>query len=78
MFGTCCQVRVGTTAEGAAAASIVEGKTFTANTRMGDERVENLFAAPLQARFVRIYPTDWSQHVSMRAGVLIDGGELEN
>eukprot|EP00961_Rhodomonas_salina_P197483 2664771-Rhodomonas_salina.1 len=43
------------------------GATFTGNTNQNTE-VPNLFAAPVQAAYVRIYPQTWNSHMSMRAG----------
>eukprot|EP00961_Rhodomonas_salina_P000542 7568-Rhodomonas_salina.1 len=43
------------------------GATFTGNTDQNTE-VSNLFAAPVQAAYVRIYPQTWNTHMSMRAG----------
>eukprot|EP00961_Rhodomonas_salina_P197482 2664770-Rhodomonas_salina.1 len=43
------------------------GATFTGNTNR-DTLVSSLFAAPVQASYVRIYPQTWNSHMSMRAG----------
>jgi len=36
-----------------------------------DDRVQSTFPAAVQARYIRIYPTAWNNHMSMRAGVLV-------
>ncbi len=44
------------------------GKRFAANTDT-NSRVKNLFVHPVLARYVRILPTNWYSHISMRGAV---------
>ena len=47
------------------------GTVFDGNRYDSTDHIEdNVFAHPVEARFVRIEPTAWNQHISMRAGVL--------
>ena len=46
------------------------GRVFSGNNNR-HTKVENLFDAPLKARYVRIMPWTWHGHISMRAGLLV-------
>jgi hypothetical protein len=50
------------------------GEIFT-STSTGDAISTAMLAQPIQARFVRIYPQTYTNHMSMRAG-LVTGGDL--
>eukprot|EP00961_Rhodomonas_salina_P231425 3125867-Rhodomonas_salina.1 len=49
------------------------GYAFPGNTDSNTE-VSTLFAGPVQARYVRIYPQQWVTYMSMRAGVILQAG----
>ena len=51
------------------------GKIFTGNVvgEGADTKVQNNFAAPVQARYVRIHPVSWNGAIAMRAGVYLEG-----
>jgi hypothetical protein len=51
------------------------GVTFTGNVVGSDRnvKVQNEFAAAVQARYVRINVVSWDGHLSMRAGVYLEG-----
>jgi len=53
------------------------GKIFKANTAANNVKVENKFASPISARFVRIVVQSWHSHISMRAAALVCGGSWE-
>ena len=42
---------------------------YESNNR--SEVVEVIFSSPFIARYIRIYPQTWNEHMSMRAGALI-------
>jgi len=46
------------------------GKVFTGNSNRSTQ-IEQKFAKPVMARYVRIWPQSWQGHVSMRAAVLV-------
>ena len=45
------------------------GRIFQANT-VHDVKVRNVFDTPVEARYVRIYPLEYSSAMNMRAGVM--------
>eukprot|EP00497_Spongosphaera_streptacantha_P003055 TRINITY_DN36_c0_g1_i2.p2 TRINITY_DN36_c0_g1~~TRINITY_DN36_c0_g1_i2.p2 ORF type:complete len:210 (-),score=56.68 TRINITY_DN36_c0_g1_i2:27-656(-) len=47
------------------------GKLFGGNSNRST-KVEQTFAKPVMARYVRILPMSWTGHVSMRAAVLVE------
>eukprot|EP00930_Biecheleria_cincta_P035475 TRINITY_DN24396_c0_g2_i1.p1 TRINITY_DN24396_c0_g2~~TRINITY_DN24396_c0_g2_i1.p1 ORF type:complete len:4398 (+),score=706.18 TRINITY_DN24396_c0_g2_i1:1156-13194(+) len=47
-----------------------DGRLFAGNTNAQDY-VTQYFSTALRARYVRIYPTKWERHISMRAGLLV-------
>ncbi|KAK3239336.1 hypothetical protein CYMTET_50730, partial [Cymbomonas tetramitiformis] len=61
--------------DGSTWADVDGGFTFVGNTNR-DSRVQNTFVAPIAARYIRIYPTSWYSHISMRSGVLVKQGQL--
>tara|TARA_Y100000389_G_scaffold125911_1_gene123290 strand:+ start:92 stop:1195 length:1104 start_codon:yes stop_codon:yes gene_type:complete len=44
----------------------VDGKTFPGN-KDRNTKVTTTFSKPVRARYIRIYPQTWQQHISMRA-----------
>jgi hypothetical protein len=44
----------------------VDGKTFTGNVDK-NSKVTTTFSKPVRARYIRIYPQEWNDHMSMRA-----------
>ncbi|EKX33786.1 hypothetical protein GUITHDRAFT_81139 [Guillardia theta CCMP2712] len=46
------------------------GRIFVGNND-ADTRVISKFSAPVKAKYVRIFPLDWDNHPSMRAGLLV-------
>jgi hypothetical protein len=49
-------------------------KQFLGNSAV-DDKIGNLFVNLIAARYIRILPTNFSKHTSMRAGLLIVSGE---
>ena len=50
-----------------------EGKTeFNGNTDKSTEK-DNKFKTPIEARYIRIYPTEWNNTISMRTGYIKKG-----
>jgi hypothetical protein len=45
------------------------GKVYTGNTDM-ETQVDVTFDAPVDARYIRIYPQTWNNHMSMRADIV--------
>ena len=45
------------------------GKVYTGNTDR-DTQVDVSFAAPVDARYIRIYPQTWNGHMSLRADIV--------
>merc|ERR1711871_779005 len=52
------------------------GKIFAANSAANNFKVFNKFAKPVNARYVRIVVETWSNHISMRAAVLLCQKEI--
>jgi len=50
------------------------GVVFGGNGEAGDQVVWNHFNVVVTARFVRIEPVDFEDHICMRAGVYIERG----
>ena len=48
------------------------GKVYTGNTDM-DTQVDVTFDTPVEARYIRIYPQTWNNHMSMRADIVAGG-----
>ena len=47
----------------------IDGKTFPGN-RDRDSKVTTTFSKPVRARYIRIYPQAWQNHISMRADII--------
>ena len=62
---------VSVSSDGSSFTAVDGGFTFTGNVANGNNVVRNSFAAVVTARYVRIEPKTWSQHISMRAGVYL-------
>jgi len=45
------------------------GKIYTGNTDMTTQ-VDVTFDAPVDARYIRIYPQTWNNHMSLRSGLI--------
>eukprot|EP00961_Rhodomonas_salina_P181406 2448652-Rhodomonas_salina.1 len=52
----------------------VDGAANFAGNSNRNTEVSIPFAAPVQARYVRLYPQAWSGYMSMRAGVILQAG----
>ena len=50
-------------------ADVESGKVYTGNTDMTTQ-VDVTFTAPVEARYIRIYPQTWNNHMSMRADIV--------
>ena len=53
------------------------GAIFTGNTD-GATQVEARFATPVTTRYIRIYPQTWSNHPSLRAGLITNSTRKES
>ena len=47
----------------------IDGKTFPGNVDK-NSKVTTTFSKPVRARYIRIYPQTWSNHISMRADMI--------
>ena len=63
--------KVQVSGDGSSWSDVDGGQVFTANSAANNDKVENLFASPVSARFVRIVVQTWNRHISMRSGVLV-------
>merc|ERR1712072_1640999 len=73
--------KVQTSQDGSSWSYVDGGKTFTANTlppghtwkhtAANNVKVENRFASPVSARFVRIVVQTWHGKITMRSAVLV-------
>jgi hypothetical protein len=52
------------------------GKQFIGN-RDRDTMSHSTFAKIVKARWIKVFPTHWHSHISMRAGVIVAGGTVE-
>ena len=43
---------------------------FIGNINTNQDKIEVAFPTPIDAKYISIYPEEWSHHMSMRAGVL--------
>ena len=50
-------------------ADVDSGKVYTGNTDM-DTQVDVTFTAPVEARYIRIYPQTWNNHMSLRVDIV--------
>ena len=50
-------------------ADVDSGKVYTGNTDM-DTQVDVTFDAPVDARYIRIYPQAWNNHMSLRVDIV--------
>jgi hypothetical protein len=48
---------------------VESGKVYTGNTDK-ETQVDVTFTAPVEARYIRIYPQTWNNHMSMRADIV--------
>lgn len=48
------------------------GKTFTGNNDK-DTQFDSFFDTPVEARYIRIYPQSWNEHMSMRCDIFVGG-----
>jgi len=61
--------KVSTSLDGTTWTAVDGGKVFPGNNDR-NTKLTNKFISPVTARYVRIEPTAWNQHVSMRSGIL--------
>ena len=61
--------RVSVSEDGKEFMEIECGRIFDGNTN-SNTKVRNYFASAVKARYIRIHPTAWVNHISMRMGVL--------
>jgi hypothetical protein len=63
--------KVKSSTDGTTWVDVEGGKSYTGNTD-SDTPVTVTFAAPVSARYIRIYPQTWTYHPSMRADIISD------
>ena len=62
---------VSVSSDGSSFTAVDGGNVFTGNVDNSNYVVRNNFAAVVTARYLRIEPQTWEQHMSMRAGVYL-------
>jgi len=64
------QYKVSHSSDGTTWSDVDGGNLFSGNSDRGT-KVQNNFATPVNTRYIRIEPTLWHGHISMRSGVFV-------